>query len=81
MRGRDTVQALIVTSLFRHGQQHCAAYPRRFCSALPRNLYETLGVASTASKPVIKEAFRKVLNITQCQALVLLSCKAMSESA
>ena len=69
MRSRDTVQALIVKSLFRRKQQYCAASPRRFCSALPTNFYALLGVARTASKPVIKAAFREVSNFTQCQCI------------
>ena len=74
MRSRDTVQALIFKTLFRHGQQHCAAYPRHFYCALPTSFYEILGVADTASKPVIKAAFRKVLTSLHAIALVFGYC-------
>lgn len=56
------MQALLLSAIPRQSclEQRCSAVcSRRSFAALPETLYEVLGVKSTASKPVIKAAFRK----------------------
>ena len=63
MHGRNVVRDILVNILSRQlfrQQQYGTLHARRFFAAVPETLYDVLGVAKTASKPVIKAAFRKV---------------------
>lgn len=63
MRSRNVFLTYAVNTLSRQPgrEQHFGTLYRRRCfSVVPETLYEVLGVSETASKTIIKAAFRQV---------------------